>query len=46
MKSKSKRFTPSGWAERLVPVLLALLVLALLAILVIVALAAAGVLPG
>ena len=45
-KRPSKRFKPSAWTERLVPLLLAVLALALLAILVIVILAMLGVTPG
>ena len=45
-KRPSKRFTPSAWSERLVPILLVLLALALLAILVVVGLAVLGVTPG
>jgi hypothetical protein len=44
-KRPSKRFTPSAWTERLVPILLALLVLALLATLVVVVLSVLGVTP-
>lgn len=40
----SKRFTPSRWAARLVPAVLALLALGLLAVLVIIGLAIAGLL--
>ena len=46
MSKTSKRFTPSAWTEKLVPVLLALLVLALLVTLVITGLAILGVTPG
>jgi hypothetical protein len=42
----SKRFKPSAWTERLVPILLALLALALLATLIVVGLAVLGVTPG
>jgi len=45
-KRPSKRFEPSAWTERLVPILLALLALALLAILVVVVLAVLGLTPG
>jgi hypothetical protein len=45
-KRPSKRFTPSAWTERLVPILLALLALALLATLVVVFLSVLGVTPG
>ena len=45
-KRPSKRFTPSAWTDRLVPIFLALLALALLATLVVVALAVLGVTPG
>jgi hypothetical protein len=45
-KRPSKRFEPSAWTERLVPILLALLALALLATLVVVGLAVLGVTPG
>ena len=43
---KSKRFEAGGWAERLAPVLLAVLVLGLLATLVIVGLSMLGLTPG
>ena len=43
---KSKRFEVGGWAERLAPVLLAVLVLGLLATLVIVGLSMLGLTPG
>jgi hypothetical protein len=42
MKRPSKRFTPTWWSERLVPVVLALLLLALLATLAVVLLASLG----
>ncbi len=45
-KRPSKRFNPSAWTERLVPILLALLALALVATLVVVFLAVLGVTPG
>ena len=45
-KRPSKRFRPTTWMERLVPLLLGLLALALLAVLVVVALAVLGVTPG
>ena len=46
MSKTSKRFTPSAWTEKLVPILLVLLVLALLTTLVITGLALLGVTPG
>jgi hypothetical protein len=42
----SKRFRPSFWSERLVPILLALLLLGLVTALVVVALSLLGVTPG
>ena len=45
MKRSSKRFTPSWWSERLVPMLLALLALALLATVALVILSSLGVFP-
>jgi hypothetical protein len=41
----SKRFTPSRWLERLVPLILGLLLLALVLTVVFVTLSAIGVLP-
>jgi hypothetical protein len=46
MSKTSRRFTPSAWKEKLVPVLLIILVLALLTTLVITGLAMLGVMPG
>jgi hypothetical protein len=43
---KSRRFKPSAWSERLVPVLLAVLLLGLVATLVVVGLSVAGITPG
>lgn len=40
--SKSKRYTPASWSDRLVPVVLGILLLGLLAVLIIVGLAVAG----
>jgi hypothetical protein len=45
MKKPSKRFNPSTWSERLVPVLLGLLALGLLITLVIIGLSVAGLTP-
>lgn len=45
-KRPSKRFAPSTWTERLVPVLLMLLLLALLATVLFVILSVLGVIPG
>jgi len=45
-KRPSKRFKPTNWTERLVPLLLGLLALALLVVLVVVALAVLGLTPG
>ncbi|MBI5838942.1 MAG: hypothetical protein HZB19_02460 [Chloroflexi bacterium] len=42
---RSKRFSPSGLTEKLVPVLLVILVLALLGVLVIVGLSLLGITP-
>jgi hypothetical protein len=46
MKPASKRFSPSGWLERLVPLLLAALAIGLLVTIAIVLLAVLGWLPG
>lgn len=46
MSKISGRFNPTGWTEKLVPVLLMILVLALLATLVIIGLAMLGITPG
>ena len=46
MKPGSKRFDPSGWSSRLVPVLLALLLLGLIATLVVILLSVLGLTPG
>jgi len=43
---RSRRFKPSAWSERLVPVLLAILLLGLVATLVVVGLSVAGITPG
>lgn len=45
MKPPSKRFTPSRWVERLVPLILVLLVLVLLATLLIVGFSLLGLIP-
>ena len=45
MKHTSKRFTPSAWTERLVPILLFLLVLTLLVTLVVIGLSLFGLTP-
>ncbi len=45
MRPPSKRFTPSAWSERLVPILLVLLLLVLVAILVIIGMSSFGLLP-
>jgi hypothetical protein len=45
MKRSSKRFTPTWWSERMVPVILALLALALLLTLGIILLSVLGVFP-
>ena len=45
MNRSSKRFRPSAWTEKLIPVLLAVLVLALLATLVIIGLSLFGQMP-
>jgi hypothetical protein len=44
-KDKSKRFSPSAWTQRLVPILLVLLALGLLITLVIVILSVLGLTP-
>jgi hypothetical protein len=46
MKRSSKRFTPSWWSERLVPLLLALLALVLLLTLALIILSSLGVFSG
>jgi len=40
--SKSKRYTPASWTDKVIPVILVLLLLALLAVLIIVGLSIAG----
>lgn len=45
MKPPSKRFTPSKWSERLVPIILVLLVLVLLATLLVVGFSLVGLIP-
>ena len=45
MKRPSKRFSPTRWSERLVPILLALLALALLFTLTVILLSILGVFP-
>ncbi len=45
MNKPSKRFKPSAWTEKVIPVLLAVLVLALLATLVVIGLSLFGVTP-
>lgn len=45
-KRPSKRFRPTNWTERLVPLILGLLVLALVAILVVIGLSVFGLTPG
>jgi hypothetical protein len=46
MKNQSKRFKPSVWTERLVPVLLMALLLALLTVMVITGISLSGIWPG
>ena len=46
MKNSSKRFTPSAWTEKLIPVLLIVLVLALIVTLVVIGLSLVGLTPG
>ena len=46
MSKKSKRFEPTKWSERLVPILLVIILLGLLATISIVALAILGLTPG
>lgn len=45
-KRRSKRFVPSGWLQRLVPMLLGLLLLGLIFTILVVILVVLGVLPG
>jgi hypothetical protein len=45
MNRPSKRFNPSRWMERLVPILLVILVIGLLATIVIIILAVLGIIP-
>ena len=45
-KRPSKRFIPSAWMDRLIPVLLGLLAIALVVTLVVVLLAVFGLTPG
>lgn len=44
-KRESKRFTPTGWVERLVPLLLIVLLLALVATILVVLLSVFGLTP-
>ena len=46
MSRPSKRFDPSAWSERIVPVLLVLLLLALVVTLIIIGLSILGFTPG
>jgi hypothetical protein len=46
VKYSSKRFSPSAWTERLVPVILAILGLGLLVTLAVVMLSVLGITPG
>ena len=46
MKRASRRFTPSGWARWLGPLLLGILLLGLVATLALILLSVLGVLPG
>jgi uncharacterized membrane protein len=46
MTRHSKRFRPSAWSERLVPVLLAILLLGLIVTLVVIILSVLGLTPG
>lgn len=46
MSRKSKKFTPSAWTEKLVPLLLGVLTLLLVATIVLIILSITGVLPG
>jgi hypothetical protein len=45
VKPPSRRFTPTAWSERLVPILLVLMLLVLVAILVIIGMSSLGWLP-
>lgn len=46
MKKKSKRFEPTRWSERLVPILLVIILLGLVVTILIVAMAMLGLTPG
>jgi len=46
MNKKSKRFEPTKWSERLVPILLAIILIGLVATILIVAMAVIGLTPG
>ena len=46
MNKKSKRFEPTKWSERLVPILLAIILMGLVATILIVAMAVIGLTPG
>ncbi len=46
MSKKSKRFEPTKWSERLVPILLVIILLGLIVTILIVALAMFGLTPG
>ena len=46
MNKKSKRFEPTKWSERLIPILLAIILIGLVATILIVAMAMMGLTPG
>jgi len=46
MNKKSKRFEPTKWSERLIPILLALILLGLVVTILIVIMALLGLTPG
>lgn len=46
MNRNSKKFTPSDWMEKLIPIVLGVLGLALIATMVLIILAVTGILPG
>lgn len=46
MNRKSKKFTASGWMEKLIPFILGALTLALIATIIMIVLSVTGILPG
>lgn len=46
MSRKSQKFEPSGWTEKLIPIVLALLTVILIATIVVIILSVTGILQG